>query len=74
VLSEAENGKLFGSIMLQYLHGITSLYYGFMNGTKIEVASMSLANKNTVSGGAWYKWDNDKYSAYREGIGQYQFE
>lgn len=62
-----------GLINRSHVYGITNLYYEFMNGTKVDVASVSFANKKDrfwggLGVGGSYNWDNGKYSVYGEGL------
>ena len=55
------------------LYGLANIYYEFMNGTQVDVAGVSFANKNDrlwggVGLGNSYNWENDKYSIYGEGL------
>jgi len=62
-----------GMISRSNVYGIANMYYEFLNGTKVDVAGVSFANKNDrlwagVGLGGSYNWNDDKYSIYGEGL------
>src|SRR5690606_33731305 len=62
-----------GMLNRAHVYCIANLYYEFLEGTKVEVADVSLANRNDrawggVGLGGSYNWNDDKYSIYGEGL------
>lgn len=62
-----------GMLNRAHVYGIANLYYEFLEGTKVEVADVSFANRNDrawggVGLGGSYNWNDDKYSIYGEGL------
>lgn len=56
-----------------HIYGIANLYYEFLQGTRVDVASTSFASEKErlwggVGLGGSYNWNDDKYSIYGEGI------
>ena len=55
------------------VYGIVNLYNEFLDGTRVDLAGVSLASKKDrtwggIGAGGSYNWDNDKYSIYGEGL------
>ena len=55
------------------VYGIVNLYSEFLDGTRVDLAGVSLASKKDrswggIGAGGSYNWDNDKYSIYGEGL------
>ena len=66
-----QNAK--GTTDRSHVYGIVNLYSEFLDGTRVDLAGVSLAsNKDRTWGGIGaggsYNWDNDKYSIYGEGL------
>lgn len=62
-----------GKVDRAHIYGIADLYYEFLDGTKVDVAGVSLANrKDRLAGGIGFggsfNWADDKYSIYAEGL------
>ena len=56
-----------------HVYGIANLYYGFTNGTKVNVAGTQFAQEQErlwggLGVGGSYNWNDDKYSIYGEGL------
>ena len=54
------------------VYGIANLYNEFLNGTRVDVASVQFTNKNEslwagIGLGGSYNWNDDRYSVYGEG-------
>ncbi len=61
-----------GSLNRSSVYGIANLYNEFLNGTRVDVASVQFTNKNErlwagIGLGGSYNWNDDKYSVYGEG-------
>ncbi len=55
------------------VYGIANLYYEFLDGTRVDVADVSFANRKDrlwggIGLGGSYNWNDDKYSIYGEGL------
>lgn len=66
-----QNGN--GMTNRSHVYGIANMYYEFLEGTKVDLAGVSLASEKDrlwggVGLGGSYNWDDDKYSIYGEGI------
>ena len=64
----AENGTLTRS----HLYGLANLRYEFLQGTRVDVATVDFANRTDrfwgeIGIGGSYNWNDDKYSVYGEG-------
>jgi fibronectin-binding autotransporter adhesin len=64
----AENGTLTRS----HVYGLTNLHYEFLQGTRVDVASVDFSNRSDrlwgeIGLGGSYNWNDDKYSIYGEG-------
>jgi outer membrane autotransporter protein len=62
-----------GTLNRTHVYGIANLYYEFLEGTRVDVAGVSLASeKDRLWGGLGvggsYNWNDDKYSIYGEGL------
>ncbi|WP_247870423.1 autotransporter outer membrane beta-barrel domain-containing protein [Ochrobactrum sp. CGA5] len=62
-----------GMLNRTHVYGIGNLYYEFLEGTKVDVDSVSFASRNDriwggLGVGGTYNWDDDKYSIYSEGL------
>ena len=62
-----------GLLNRTHVYGIANLYYEFLEGTKVDLAGVSLANRNDrvwggIGVGGSYNWNDDKYSIYGEGL------
>lgn len=62
-----------GMLNRAHVYGIANLYYEFLEGTRVEVADVSFANRNDrawggIGLGGSYNWNDDKYSIYGEGL------
>ncbi|RAK26812.1 outer membrane autotransporter protein [Falsochrobactrum ovis] len=61
-----------GMMNRSYAYGIANLYNEFLDGTKVDVSGVTLANERErlwagIGIGGSYNWDDDKYSIYGEG-------
>ena len=62
-----------GGMDRAHVYGIANLYNGFLDGTRVDLAGVSLASRQDrlwsgLGLGGSYNWDNDKYSIYGEGL------
>lgn len=60
-----------GMIARSNIYGVGNLYYEFLNGTKVETADVTFANRNQrlwggIGVGGSYNWNGDKYAIYGE--------
>ncbi|MFC5386310.1 autotransporter outer membrane beta-barrel domain-containing protein [Aquamicrobium segne] len=56
-----------------HVYGIANLYYGFSEGTRVNVANTQFSQKQErlwggLGVGGSYNWNDDKYSIYGEGL------
>ncbi|MFC5385547.1 autotransporter outer membrane beta-barrel domain-containing protein, partial [Aquamicrobium segne] len=56
-----------------HVYGIANLYYGFSEGTKVNVADEQFTQEQQrlwggLGVGGSYNWNDDKYSIYGEGL------
>ena len=61
-----------GGLNRSSVYGIANLYNEFLNGTRVDVASVQFTNKNDrlwagIGLGGSYNWNDDRYSVYGEG-------
>ncbi|HEV2502817.1 MAG TPA: autotransporter outer membrane beta-barrel domain-containing protein [Mesorhizobium sp.] len=61
-----------GTLTRSHLYGLANLRYEFLQGTRVEVATVDFANRTDrfwgeVGIGGSYNWNDDKYSVYGEG-------
>ena len=61
-----------GGLNRSSVYGIANLYNEFLNGTRVDVASVQFTNKSErlwagIGLGGSYNWNDDKYSVYCEG-------
>ncbi|WP_082407494.1 autotransporter outer membrane beta-barrel domain-containing protein [Mesorhizobium sp. 1M-11] len=61
-----------GTLTRSHLYGLANLRYEFLQGTRVDVATVNFANRTDrfwgeVGVGGSYNWNDDKYSVYGEG-------
>ncbi|WP_235784235.1 autotransporter family protein [Brucella anthropi] len=62
-----------GMLDRAHIYGIANLYYEFLEGTRVNIADVSFANRKDrlwggIGLGGSYNWNEDKYSIYGEGL------
>ena len=61
-----------GTLTRSHLYGLANLRYEFLQGTRVDVATVDFANRTDrfwgeIGIGGSYNWNDDKYSVYGEG-------
>uniref|UniRef100_UPI0033422438 autotransporter family protein n=1 Tax=Castellaniella defragrans TaxID=75697 RepID=UPI0033422438 len=62
-----------GSTDRAHVYGIANLYHEFHDGTRVDIANVSVANRRDrlwggLGIGGTYSWSDDKYAIYAEGL------